>query len=227
MVSFREYYAFFISTVAILLHAVSGARAGCYLDRTLSEDLDPKKTCVPPASWNKSGKEIYCLMKLNTLGEIMDCIGGVQTKICRGKANDPNTYDDEDYTTQDGKDDSYCLNPRYILTNGTKSDADSKDDSIRGVLKACPYGDPDYRNCLCEWGVTEPHLLHFSRHFKKDPSADFECALGKRSVHVEDADLDTVSGVPIRNESQSLELRKLIEVGSSNAVRHSSLIETT
>jgi hypothetical protein len=149
----------------------------------------------------------------------MDCIGGAQTKICRGKNNDPNTYDDEDYSTQDSKDDSYCLNPRYTLTIGTKNEANSKDDSIRGVLKACPYGDPDYRNCLCEYSVTERHLLHFSQHFKKDPSADFECALRKRDVHVEDADLDTVRGVPIRNESQSLELQELIEVGFSNSPR--------
>lgn len=166
----------FISTLLYPAHAQT-----CHLDRDTAR-------CTPPKGLTQLERDFFCLRKLNTLTDIMDCVKidrrKQETDICRARDDgDPKT-DNEDFSLRDGKADNFCFNPRAILVEGTAELTDSQDDSIRGALKACPMSDPDFHNCLCRWAVSEKHLSHFARHFKKDVKQDFSCGLAKKKRDV-------------------------------------------
>lgn len=179
--------------VALLFQDVSGQ--SCQLDRDITN-------CTSRQTLPTFDQGVSCLMKLNSLADIMSCVKirlKITERICLDASDDDPDTDDEDYTFEEGTDDRFCFSPRVILIKGTLAESDAQDDSIRGALRSCPQGDPDYHNCLCSWNVSEEHLLHFARHFKRDSNQDLSCGLAKRRMQtpVEDADLDKVMGIPI------------------------------
>lgn len=60
-----------------------------------------------------------------------------------------------------------CIKPRAILLAGTGDVTKADLLSVRGAIKGCPEGDPDFLNCLCEAKVTDRHLQQLSNLFSK------------------------------------------------------------
>jgi hypothetical protein len=122
-----------------------------------------------------------CIMENNSLQTLMDCVNikktSGETAWCRDadKWNDPG---EDRLFTKDNIDGVpvLCIKPRVVLLEGPQYRKGGWwDASLNGILNVCPDNDPDFFNCLCDFGVNERHIKQFARNFKKDLDQDFNC----------------------------------------------------